>query len=61
MARANIENALEREVNKLKKRESEKRTELQEIQEELKRHQKALDSLKKRTSVNKNKARTMVK
>ncbi|MFB0565866.1 MAG: hypothetical protein ACETWK_09330 [Candidatus Aminicenantaceae bacterium] len=46
MARLNLVEMAEREVNKLKEIEEKKKKELLEIQTQLKGYQKALDSLK---------------
>jgi len=46
MARLNLVELAERELNKLKEIEERKKTELLEIQTQLKGYQKALDSLK---------------
>ena len=45
MARITVEELLERKVSQLKEDESKKKTELGEIQAELKRNQKALEVL----------------
>lgn len=47
MARLNIEEMLERRVQRLKEAEKAKSEELTQIQKELRRHETALESLKK--------------
>jgi len=49
MARQNIEEMLERRVLRLKEEEKAKSEELNQIQKELRRHETALESLKKET------------